>query len=60
MKYLYLSCLGNFFETDHELSRSETYCEQCGDIDEFIGKFETETEKEQLKRDHFIYWNEGD
>ena len=31
--YIYESHLGGLFYTDHELTRQQRYCEQCGDTD---------------------------
>lgn len=44
--YLYVSHLGGYFTTEKIIS--DTYCEQCGDSDFLLGRFETEKQKEEL------------
>ena len=41
MRYLYESHMGGLFPVDDMLSPEECYCEQCGDSDRCIGKYET-------------------
>lgn len=41
MKYLYESHLGGLYITDTPRDRNSLYCEQCGDSDWLIGRFET-------------------
>lgn len=41
MAYLYESHMGGLFSVDDMLSPEECYCEQCGDSDWLIGKYET-------------------
>ena len=35
--YIYEGHMGSLFVSEHQLSDEETYCEQCGDSDWFIG-----------------------
>ena len=41
MKYLYESHLGGLYTSDELLGFRDVYCETCGDIDTYIGSFET-------------------
>ena len=42
--YIYESHMGSLYASDYELSYEETYCEQCGDSDWFIGYATTREE----------------
>ena len=35
--YIYESCMGNLYTSDHELSYEERHCEQCGSLDWLVG-----------------------
>ncbi|WP_314066531.1 hypothetical protein [uncultured Vagococcus sp.] len=52
MKFLYISCLDIFFETDEELSYEERQCEQCGDEDRLVGMFITDSDRKKLESDY--------
>lgn len=41
MKYLYESHLGGLYTSDKQLGFRDVYCETCGDVDIYIGSFET-------------------
>ena len=45
--YLYESHMGGLYSTQEEQEFEDLYCEQCGDSDDFKGKYETLEE----------YWN---
>lgn len=39
--YIYESCMGNLYTSDHELSYEESHCEQCGGLDWCVGNAST-------------------
>lgn len=39
--YIYESCMGSLYTSDHEISSEERHCEQCGDSDWYIGNATT-------------------
>lgn len=55
-KYLYISCLSNFFITDEPLSYEEEYCETCGDSDHLVGTFDTDEERKRLEKEWIEDW----
>lgn len=44
MLYWYASHLGGIYSSSHKLKDDDLYCDQCGDYDEYLGRFETEEE----------------
>ena len=44
MAYWYASHLGGIYSSSYKLKFDDLFCEQCGDYDEFLGKFDTEEE----------------
>jgi len=50
MIHLYESHLGGYYTTDHYIK--DTYCDQCGDSDTYLGEFKTEEEA----KNYFIRW----
>jgi hypothetical protein len=53
MRYLYISCVGNEYDLGRGLTFKEMCCEQCGDMDNFIGTYETKEEREELLNKHY-------
>jgi len=50
--HVYASHLDGFFTTEEKLSFDEEICEQCGDVDWYLGEAETEEEAENLYDKH--------
>lgn len=48
MYYLYENHMGGLYILEEELEYDWLYCETCGDADEYVGKFETVEELEEL------------
>ena len=53
MIYIYESCVGYPFLSNHELSYEERYCEQCGDTQSLIGTVKTEEEANEFIKSYF-------
>lgn len=51
MRYLYEYHMGGVYTTDRYLDFDDLYCETCGDVDQFIGTFETIQEFWDLIKD---------
>lgn len=49
--YIYESHMGGFFTSDEVLDYEDTYCEECGDSDTFIGCADTQEEALRLLED---------
>lgn len=49
--YIYESHMGGFFTSDEVLDYEDTYCEECGDSDTFIGWADTQEEALRLLED---------
>lgn len=52
MLFVYAGHLGGHYTTTKELTHEQTYCEQCGDSDWFIGMAKTEEEAEIMYKDY--------
>jgi hypothetical protein len=48
MVYIYESCTGNLYYSDHIKEYDELYCETCGDTDNFIGSARNKTGAKKL------------
>lgn len=40
MIYIYESHLGGYYASNVQLDYDELYCEECGDVDTFVGKYD--------------------
>lgn len=50
--YLYISCMGTYYMTDHELDIEDLYCEICWDYDELVGSFRTANQLRKLLKNN--------
>ena len=56
--YWYISHLGGgLFSSTYRIKDDDLYCEQCGDYDEYLGKFDTE---EEAQAAYDKYWGYDD
>ena len=60
MLYWYSSHLGGIYSSTRKLSYDDLYCEQCGDCDEYLGRFETEEEAYEEYRRYMGFDEEDD
>lgn len=58
MKYWYESHLdGSIYSSDTKIPAKRLFCEQCGDCDLYLGRFETE---EEAKKESLRFWGLDD
>ena len=60
MLYWYASHLGGIYSSTHRIKDDDLYCDQCGDSDYYLGRFETEEEAYEEYRRYMGFDEEDD